>query len=89
MPTTHYGFHHLSRLLESTCKSPPLGSQLTHSQKLNRFFLLEIDNHLPIQSPQVLDDDLNHSHLVLSGLQPLLWAVWRKLVIAHLSLEYR
>ena len=59
MPTAHYGLYHLSRLLESTCKSPcETGADC--SPKLNRSWPLRIEScHLPIQSSQLPSDDLS------------------------------
>jgi hypothetical protein len=88
MPTAHYGLYHLSRLLESTCKSP-CEEEADSSRKLNRSWPLRIENyHLPIQSSQLPSDDLSPWEQVPPNppLPPL--AVSPKLVTALPSLGY-
>jgi hypothetical protein len=88
MPTAHPGLYHLSRLLESTCKSP-CEEEADSSPKLNHFWLLRIENcQLPIQSSQLPSDDLNLSEQVPPNPPLHLSAASPKLVTALTSLVY-
>ena len=88
MPTTHHGLYHLSRLLESTCKSP-CEEEADSSPKLNHSWLLRIENcQLPIQSSQLPSDDLSPWEQVPPNPPRLLSAASPKLVTALPSLVY-